>query len=214
MDVTIKIDEKFDNLLDALCVLLTSNGLKDFVKCMVPDNLAGAQIPPPPDDTGLIPNPPDDTQDTGGPPEPGITITPGEFDAAGIPWDARIHGKKKDKLAKTQEWKKIRGVDKALVAQVEAELRQKNPVVVHETAGAAPVITTPPDGAAAALLGKIMGNIALWAGAGTFTIEDVTAELLKLNIPNLAALQGIDENILTVLDYNLGQAWTIKNTPA
>ena len=45
-----------------------------------------------------------------------------EVDSAGLPWDARIHGAAKKKTKKDELWKKIRGVDPALVETVEAEL--------------------------------------------------------------------------------------------
>lgn len=45
-----------------------------------------------------------------------------ELDARGLPWDARIHSSSRAKL-KNLEWKLVRGVDPALVATVEAELR-------------------------------------------------------------------------------------------
>jgi len=50
-------------------------------------------------------------------------LTGVELDSDGLPWDVRIHGKNKLKLAKTEQWKKRRGVDPALVETVEAELR-------------------------------------------------------------------------------------------
>lgn len=46
-----------------------------------------------------------------------------ELDSDGLPWDSRIHSGSKGKLAKTKQWKKKRGVDPALVEQVEAELK-------------------------------------------------------------------------------------------
>lgn len=46
-----------------------------------------------------------------------------ELDSDGLPWDPRIHSGSKGKLAKTKQWKKKRGVDPALVEQVEAELK-------------------------------------------------------------------------------------------
>ena len=46
-----------------------------------------------------------------------------ELDSEGLPHDLRIHGAKRLKTAKDNVWKKIRGVDPALVATVEAELR-------------------------------------------------------------------------------------------
>ena len=65
-----------------------------------------------------------------------ITTTPGvassaavassagvELDKHGLPWDGRIHAESKGKLT-DGSWRKKRQVDPALVAQVEAELRQ------------------------------------------------------------------------------------------
>lgn len=68
-----------------------------------------------------------------------------------VPWDARIHSGTPTKLAKKpHNWKKKRGVEDSLVAQVEAELIQAmqaspanpvEPAPVAETAGPAPVET-------------------------------------------------------------------------
>lgn len=46
-----------------------------------------------------------------------------ELDKHGLPWDNRIHAESKAKIA-DGSWRKKRGVDPTLVAQVEAELRQ------------------------------------------------------------------------------------------
>ncbi len=46
-----------------------------------------------------------------------------ELDADGIPWDARIHGASKAKLARGNTWKLKRGVDKDLATTVVAELK-------------------------------------------------------------------------------------------
>ena len=46
-----------------------------------------------------------------------------EVDKDGLPWDSRIHAESKNKIA-DGSWRKKRQVDPALVAQVEAELRQ------------------------------------------------------------------------------------------
>ena len=71
-----------------------------------------------------------------------ITDTGVELDADGLPWDSRIHGSKKLKLAKDDRWKKIRGVDPQLVATVEAELRQVMSIPVP-AGGCAPSIIVP-----------------------------------------------------------------------
>ncbi len=58
-----------------------------------------------------------------------------ELDAQGLPWDARIHAESKNKIA-DGTWRKKRQLDPALLAQVEAELRQ--------VMGAAPAVAVPP----------------------------------------------------------------------
>jgi hypothetical protein len=90
-----------------------------------------------------------------------------DVDKDGLPWDARIHAGSKAKLAKTEQWKKKRGVDAALVAEVEAELRAAMAVpapaepvpnapaaepapTVDSEAATAPTATPPPPAPAAA----------------------------------------------------------------
>lgn len=51
------------------------------------------------------------------------TATSVPVDSEGLPWDGRIHSSSKEKLVKDSTWKLKRGVDKALVEQVKAELR-------------------------------------------------------------------------------------------
>jgi hypothetical protein len=203
MSITLEIkSEKVDRLLDALCELLEAEPVDNPIKP------AFTTVPPSVStESGTIPSPPVLT-------EPGIIPPPPvdvELDSAGLPWDARIHGKAKGKLAKTQEWKKIRGIDKNLVAQVEAELRAKYPAP-NTTTGTG----TPPDTGTAkepSMADKIMANIALWIGGGTFTADDVNTVLAGLNIPNLEAVNGLDDNVLSILNYNLINAWNLKNTP-
>jgi len=58
-----------------------------------------------------------------------------DLDKHGLPWDGRIHAESKAKIA-DGTWRKKRGVDPALVATVEAELRQ--------VMGAAPAVPLAP----------------------------------------------------------------------
>jgi hypothetical protein len=51
------------------------------------------------------------------------TLAGVELDKTGLPWDNRIHAESKGKIA-DGAWRKKRNLDPALVAQVEAELRQ------------------------------------------------------------------------------------------
>lgn len=58
------------------------------------------------------------------PPPPSANIlNAADLDAEGLPWDHRIDSESKKKLAKTNTWKKKRGVSPELVAEVQAELR-------------------------------------------------------------------------------------------
>ena len=85
----------------------------------------------------------DDSDDDTAEPSAPTIVNGVEVDSAGLPWDRRIHSSAKSKI-KDGTWKKLRGVDDALVAQVEAELRQSmNPVapVAEPVQTAAP---TPP----------------------------------------------------------------------
>lgn len=78
------------------------------------------------------------------PSNPGIVT----LDSEGLPWDHRIHSSSKAFLSKGGGWKKLRGVDPALVATVEAELRAamgaSGPIVPP-----APVAPPPPTGTCA-----------------------------------------------------------------
>lgn len=79
------------------------------------------------------------------------TNTAVDLDSEGLPWDPRIHGEAKKKLAKGKTWKLIRNIDPELVTTVKAELKA--------TMAAATVIdttidpTTPAAGDAAAAFG-------------------------------------------------------------
>jgi hypothetical protein len=50
-------------------------------------------------------------------------IPTGPLDSRGIPWDSRIHTQQKTKI-KDGSWRTRRGMDKSIVAQVEAEIKQ------------------------------------------------------------------------------------------
>ena len=72
------------------------------------------------------------------PPSPAASGTP-ETDARGLPWDARIHSNPPSKI-KDGTWRQKRGSDPAVVAAVEAELRQ----VMGLPAPVAPAPVAPP----------------------------------------------------------------------
>jgi len=62
-----------------------------------------------------------------------------ELDAAGLPWDARIHSESRARIA-DNTWRRKRGVDQAIVDSVTAELRAAYPAPTGQSAPA----PTPP----------------------------------------------------------------------
>jgi len=127
-----------------------------------------------------------------------------DLDSNGLPWDHRIHGSARKKLAKTQTWKYIRNIDPALIDKVEAELRvtmaasSATPVVtvgeptteqVNSTPApakpaAAPIVETPTPPATDITFPVLMGRIT----AGGITTEAVTAACNKSGITALPLL--------------------------
>lgn len=127
-----------------------------------------APPPPPPVDTSAGDDDSDDETEgvnTGNvpPPPPGVNTAatsaapssvttaaaaPGvvsvEVDAAGMPWDERIHQKGKSKK-KDNTWKLKKGVDMALVQSVTAELAARRAAAPAPTAGSLP-LAAPPTG--------------------------------------------------------------------
>lgn len=69
------------------------------------------------------------------------TLAGVELDKTGLPWDNRIHAESKGKIA-DGTWRKKRNLDPALVAQVEAELRQV--MGAAPAAPLAPAVPAPP----------------------------------------------------------------------
>jgi hypothetical protein len=118
----------------------------------IPVAVPVATVPVPPVDTPPVPAseallqaeaarvvPPAPT--TPAAPPPGVDV-----DATGLPWDARIHASTKTKKG-DQTWTAKRGVDKALVDQVTAELKAimaaPVPPVAKTSVPVAPVVTDP-----------------------------------------------------------------------
>lgn len=91
--------------------------------------------PPPPSNTAPITTTPGVASSAAGVSSAGV-----ELDSKGLPWDGRIHAESKGKIA-DGTWRKKRQIDPALVAQVEAELRQV--MGAAPAAPLAPVAATP-----------------------------------------------------------------------
>lgn len=100
-----------------------------------------------------------------------------ELDSAGLPYDVRIHSAGKSKIA-DRTWKLKKGVDKGLVAQVNAQnkqlLGQALPAATPDAA-ALPTLPTLPAGAAA--LPTLPPVVA---------VPDATAEIVVTDYPSFA----------------------------
>lgn len=139
------------------------------------------------------------------PPHSDVTV-----DAAGLPWDARIHSGAKTKLA-NGNWKLLRGVDPALVASVEAELRgdpKPAPSAAEPAtstgAPPAPVAppVSPPTPPAASAAPKPITNAAELVAAvmdKRFTTDQVNAACRAVGIDNVASLLAKQDKLPEVL---------------
>ena len=160
------------------------------------------------------------------PPPPASQAAPVgvELDSDGLPWDARIDGEKKLKLAKTQTWKKKRGVDPEFVKTVQAELRAAmnagkteipapppHPASTVTTAptaleavklaeaALAPVPPAPPVGMT---FPELMSKITTAMGAGTVTEAMVTLACNNQGMASLA-LVAVRPDVIPAVDAEL-----------
>lgn len=137
-----------------------------------------------------------------------------EVDSDGLPWDHRIHalgaGGAHNKLKKTQQWKKKRGVDAALVAEVEAELRAAmsagpaNPVVTTGNAEPSPAPASPASPAAAPTTAAAAAKPASPAPApapagGTTTFPALMAAITANGIDQAAVTAAVNAQGLQAL---------------
>ena len=125
-----------------------------------------------------------------------------ELDAAGLPWDERIHAGTKTKTQKN-EWTKRKGVADNVVAAVTAELRQLYPPVPAATATPAvantvPVVGVPKVGPVVGIVPKseyqkLVDFIAVNTANQKIAQETIDATFAQYST-SLAALAGDEES--------------------
>lgn len=155
--------------------------------------------PPPTSSTAPVPTP--------APPTSGATPNVGEVDSKGIPWDSRIHAGTKTKMASDNTWKLKRGVDKAEVERITAQLRQLagNPAAPAPTSSApapapAPAPTAEKPGAAlmrritGALTGKTLDQATILGAVRHPTVG--LKEVRELCLPENAHLVPVAEMLM------------------
>lgn len=128
------------------------------------------------------------------PPPPPAPAPPADvkLDKSGLPWDKRIHGGGNNPMKKDNFWKTKRGVDPALVAQVEAELRLQYPAIDPQvqlnkqaaTPAPAPLAAPAPAPAAAPITyPEFMQQMQAAMNKGTLSIEVLMAEIKVVATP-------------------------------
>lgn len=135
-----------------------------------------------------------------------------ELDAKDLPWDKRIHASSHAKVA-DGTWRMMRGVDAALVVQVEQELRavQAIPVPVAPApaevvadvtptppAPAIPVPPPPPAPTGPMTFAQLMQHITPMLVSGKLTQPVLQGVVNTLGLPHLAALGARPDLVETV----------------
>lgn len=179
---------------------------------------------PPPPPVPLPPIPPVTSVAAVVPLPPVIVPAVDEFDASGVPWDARIHQKLKS-VKKDKTWKLQKGIDQSLV---EAVMRELAPRIRHGAAtpnpagasapvslpplpspGAPPappapaqieVPPAPPAEAPAAIdpFRALVAKITKARGAGRITPEEVVQTCAAAGVPSLQLLNNMPHLIPAV----------------
>lgn len=141
----------------------------------------------------------------------GKPADPAEVDSTGMPWDARIHASTKTKVDNDTKWKKRRGVDDALVEQVEAELlgteapATNAPVTSVPVPDTAPIVNTPvpdaPTAAAPAMdFNAFMATVSANVTAGVITPADLQT---ACGVLGLGAITDMKENPAKIAEAQL-----------
>lgn len=121
-----------------------------------------------------------------------------ELDKAGLPWDERIHSSSKNFIA-DGTWRRKRGVDDALVATVEAELRGLAAAPAQSVPTPAPVAPAAPvpvnSGAAAGAL-STFPELTQWllglTKAGTISPTDVQLAIMGCGVEGVNMLPHLN----------------------
>lgn len=119
-------------------------------------------------------------------------------DAKGFPWDHRIHASSKA-LNADGTWRAKRGVDAALVAQVEAELRtpltvptlnQPDPAAVFGAAPAPAPVAAPAPSATPTTMAELMPRVSNAVVAGKLTPTALGDACMQVGLANVIALNA------------------------
>lgn len=133
-----------------------------------------------------------------------------ELDSEGLPWDARIHSSSRQLLAKTQQWKRKRGVQPVLVTRVVEELRQALGVPAPAVEAApAPAVEAAPAPAVETAPAPVEGAIQTLSELNTAVLAaglDLAAVMPVVQEAGLAsyALLGVRPDLIPAIARKLG----------
>lgn len=179
--------------------LLSSGKMRQVVK----PPAAPVAAAPTPTPAPMAPTPSSTTTPVHTPAPPISGATANDVDSKGTPWDSRIHASTKTKMASDGTWKLKRGVDKAEVDAVMAQLRQLQ--------GNAPRVAAPVPAPAAAPGGEKPGAALMrrmTAAIGSKTLDNAQIleavrhptvglkEVRELCLPENAHLVPIAEKLM------------------
>lgn len=126
------------------------------------------------------------------PPAEPVEVTnanPPQLDARGFPWDARIHSQGKTIIA-SGAWRDKKGVDDAVRAAVEAELRAIVGAPAVPVAAAAPVVTAvaPPPPPVGNPFQELMTFVSPLLVSKQLTQEQIQQIVTQHGVPHVGAL--------------------------
>lgn len=120
------------------------------------------------------------------PPAEPVEVTnanPPQLDARGFPWDARIHSQGKTIIA-SGAWRDKKGVEDAVRAAVEAELR----AIVAAPAAPAPIAVTPPAPPVGNPFQELMTFVSPLLVSKQLSQEQIQQVVIQHGVPHVGAL--------------------------
>ena len=123
-----------------------------------------------------------------------------ELDKEGIPWDARIHGKAKNKN-KDGTWRLTKGIDKDMVATVKAELLAAagaSPDADKESPATTAAPAAPAAPAGGVTFGDLISKVTKYTAKGLLSPQIVNQILATHELKSIAELMQKPELIATV----------------
>lgn len=165
-------------------------------------------LPPPSNDApiGSLPPPPPPVPEQASASAGAPTTPPVQTDAAGLPWDARIHAGTKTMTAKGV-WTRRRAIEDSTVAEVEAQLRAAMAIPASanpwpfpkDSSSVGGAATPPPPADGPPTFGTLMTFITERVGAGTLTSAQVTTAVQATGLETINVVMARPDLIPAIM---------------